>query len=253
MSLCLFFGARAYTQAGIITYEEVTKLELSGLDGIDLGDMMPSELSTTKALYFDGSVLVYRNAEDHVDEDIEIESDDGSFQMVIESGGSTEEILYTDLQTKKILNQTSFMSKDFLVESDLEKHKWKITDERIKYLDFVCQKATMIETIEPTPGSEEGPTEREVVVWFTSEIPASVGPKDYHQLPGAVLMVSVDDGKTEIKATKVILERPSSDILVKPTNGKRVNPQEYERIIAQKMKEMQEMYGGREGAIMIRG
>jgi len=240
-------------QSGTITYTEITKLSFDGLEGMDIGDMMPAEMNTSKALYFDKSVSVYRNAEDHVDEDIEMESDDGSFQLVIGTG-SSEEILHTDLKEKKSLYQTSFMDKEFLIESELDKPKWKITNERIKYLGFVCQKATMTETVEPTPGSEEEAKEREIVAWFTAEIPVSIGPSNYNQLPGAILMVSVDEGKTEIKATEVIVAEPSADRLEKPTNGQRVNQAEYDVIIAEKMKEMQEMYGGREGSsIIIRG
>lgn len=240
--------------SGVITYAEVTKLEINGVEGVDFGDMLPSEMSSTKALYFDSAASVYKDAEEFVREDIEMESDDGSFKMVIGTS-ETEEILFTDLNAKKSIQQTGFMGKEFLIESDLSKSDWKITSERIKYLGYVCQKATKTEVIEPMSGSDEGPIEREVVAWFTTEIPVSVGPNSYHQLPGAVLMVSVDDGKTEIKATEVDLAKSVMDHITRPTKGQKVSQDEFEKIMIEKMAEMQEMYGGdREGAsFIIRG
>lgn len=241
-------------KSGLITYSEVTKLELEGIEGLNLKDMMPSEMGASKALYFNQLTTVYRDADDHVNEDIEMESDDGSFQMVFSTGSAIEEILYTDLNERKSLHQTEFMGKEFLITSDIEKAKWKITDERIKYLDFVCQKAVRTETIPPTPGTDGEPKEREIVAWFTPEIPLPIGPDNYGQLPGAVLLVSVDEGKTEIKATAVDLEVDIAERLTAPTKGQKVSPEEYDQIIADKMKELQESYNNKEGAsFIIRG
>lgn len=251
---CFSIGLSAQT-SGMISYTEVTKLEFEGIEGLDLGDMMPSEMSANKALYFDQYTSVYRDADDHVNEDIEMESDDGSFQMVFSTGNSSEEILYHELKARKRVNQTGFMGKEFLIESDIEKTKWRITDERIKYLGFVCQKAVFTKTIPPTPGSDETPREREVVAWFTPEIPLPMGPDDYGQLPGAVLLVSVDEGKKEIKATAVDFDSDIAERLVAPTHGQKVTPDEYELIIAEKMKELQESYNSKEGSssFIIRG
>lgn len=241
-------------KAGTIKYNHVVKLEINAPEGIDLGDMMPSEIATKKELVFNNNLSVFQDSKENVSEDIEMSSDDGSFKMIIEQD-DTEDILYTDLKAKTTLHQTGFMGKEFLIEEDLERPKWKITDERIKYLGHVCQKATMVQTIPPGPGAKEGetPKERQVVAWFTPEIHCSVGPDSFNQLPGAILMISVDDGKTEIKATEIIFDSPESERLEKPTKGQKVSGEEYEKIMAEKLKEMEEMYGGRNGTIMIRG
>jgi len=240
--------------SGTIKYSQTVKFDIQGIEGMDLGDMVPTEMSSLKSLDFGNNISVYQDAEEHVAEDIEIESEDGGFQIKI--GQSEEEdILYTSINDNISLHQTSFMGKDFLVEEKLEKPKWKITTERIKYLGYVCQKATMVETINPSPGApdDEGPTERNVVAWFTTEIPASIGPSNYNQLPGAILMVSVDEGKTEIKATEVTLQEIDEEKLATPTKGERMNNAEYEEVMAKKLEEMAKEYGGRGNTIMIRG
>jgi len=241
-----FVGGLLAQQTGTINYSETHKLEIEGVNGLDLGDMLPSEISAGKSLYFDNGVSVYRDAEDNVDEDVEMTSDDGSFKMIIETS-SVDEVLYTNLKEKISLNQTGFMGKEFLIESLLDKPKWKITNEKIKYLGYVCQKATMTRIIEASHGTGEEAQEQEVVAWFTTEIPVSIGPGSYNQLPGAILMVSVDDGKTEIKATEVRFEAPVKFFLETPTKGQKVTQEEYEKIIAEKTKEIQEMHGDREG------
>ncbi|MFT4567808.1 MAG: GLPGLI family protein [Saprospiraceae bacterium] len=249
----LFLQATQAQKAGTIKYLETIKLEVKEIEGMDFGDLMPSEISTNKELLFSDAISVYRESKDNVSEDIEMESDDGSFKMVLKTSEG-EEILYTDIKGKKSIQQTSFMGKDFLIQEDLENPKWKITNEKIKYLGYVCQKATMTETIDAiSEENDHTSEERDIVAWFTSEIPVAIGPRDYYQLPGAILMISIDEGKTEIKATEVLRGTPNKTELEKPTKGQKVSSQEFVNIMSEKMKEMQEMYGSGEQAIMIRG
>lgn len=235
--------------SGIIKYVETIKMDFELPDGMDLGEMMGNTMTTNKDLFFTDQISVYKDAKDNENSDMEMSNDDGSFQIKIKRD-DTENIYYTDLNTKSSLHQTGFMGKEFLIEQSLEKPKWKITGDRIKYLGYVCQKATMSE-----PGhekDEEGNIKnREVVAWFTSELPVAIGPDNYNQLPGAILMVSVDDGNTEIKATEIKLEDPDKLALSKPNKGKRVTPDEYHKIVEEKTREMEKMSGGRH--IMIRG
>jgi GLPGLI family protein len=217
--------------------------------------MMPHAMTNEKVVYFNGTNSVYREAPTNKNEDIEMSSDDGSFKMVIKQD-DTEDILYTDLKAKSTLHQTGFMGKEFLIQGKLEKRKWQITDERIKYLGYVCQKATLTELVDTQDDTEDESNkevERQIVAWFTTEIPVSIGPGLYNQLPGAILMVSVDDGKTEIKATHIDLSSDIKDKVMKPTKGDKVTAEEYDKIVEEKMKEMKSMYGGDKGAIFIRG
>ncbi len=106
------------------------------------------------------------------------------------------------------------------------------------YLGYECQKATS--------SSEEG----ETVAWFTPEIPVQHGPSSYNQLPGAILMLSTPEQKMEIMATEVILDESHQKEIKAPTKGKKVTNEEFEKIIEEKTKEMEEMYGGQ--GIIIR-
>ena len=102
----------------------------------------------------------------------------------------------------------------------------------------------------PTRGGEsesepEAPKMREVVMsaWFTPEIPVSTGPAMYGGLPGLIL--EINDDKTIILCTKVVIN-PKDKIKIKaPSKGKVVTKSEFEKIAEDKAKEMEEMYQGR--------
>ncbi len=215
-----------------------------GPHGTDLSDLLPSSTTVYKDLHFSGAISTYSDSKQNESEDTEIESDDGSFKMIIRTA-SDEAVIYMDEKNKEVIEQTTFMGKTFLITDGLEKIKWKLVNEKIKYLDYECHKAT---AVMPKDGTDKM---KEIVAWYTTQIPVSVGPEKYGQLPGAILMLSIDGDKTEIRATKITLETPKSSLLKKPTKGKKVTGAEYEKIIKERTKELEENAG--EGSIWIRG
>lgn len=233
--LALFIGVNSFAQsAGTINYTETVKLDIKLPDGLQMDGMMDQSLTVNTQLHFNPSISHYSELKDNESSDREFSSDDGGFQIVMKMD-DTEDIFYTDLNNKLSLHQTSFMGKEFLISAELIKPKWKLTGEKIKYLGYVCQKAEMTLV--------EDEKEKNVVAWFTSEIPVAIGPDKYNQLPGAILMISVDNGKKEIKATKVELKPNEETLLEQPKNGKKVSMAEYEEIIDKKMKELEENAG----------
>lgn len=221
--------------AGIISYTETTKMDIQ-IDGdhggIDLSKYLPESTTTHKVLRFDSQTSIYRtNTEENQPEDTELESDDGSFKMTIMHDDGIENILYVSQEDQMSVEQTGFMGKAFLIQTDLPKLKWKVTGEKVKYLDYECMKATT--TFE----------DKDIVAWFTPQISSPIGPHGYGQLPGAILMLSIDEGKTEIMATDVSLSE-SIEKLEKPTKGKKVTEDEFEKIIEKKMKEIKSQAKG---------
>jgi len=226
-------------KSGEITYQETLQLKIE-LDntpaGVDLSGMIPTSRSVTKKLIFDNDKSVYVNGDERA-EDTEINSDDGSIQIVLMES-DIESMFYIDYKEKECLDQQGFMGKAFIIEKPVSKTKWKITPEKVMYLDYECMKATMTD--------DEG---EEIVAWFAPAIPVKAGPSGYGQLPGAILMLSRGDKDLEIKATKVELK--AVDKIKKPTDGQKVTDEEYEKIVDEKLKEMEKEYGG--NTISIRG
>jgi GLPGLI family protein len=232
---CISFLTSAQT-SGIISYTEVSKLSISTEnlpEGIDLTGMFPSSSTVNKELYFDGKKSLYKDGENDV-ADMEMSSDDGSFHIVMMES-NTEALLYLDRAKNEIIDQQDFMGKAFVVSYEMPKYKWKITNEKVKYLDYECMKATTT--------NDEGEV---VVAWFAPSLRSGSGPATYGQLPGAILMLSVNDGQVEIKATKVDLKNIKE--IKKPKDGKKVSLEEYDKIKEEKMKEMEDEYGA--GAVI---
>jgi GLPGLI family protein len=185
----------------------------------------------------------------------------GGFNWMQFVGGPDGGSLHKDLQSKIYINKKELFGKIFLVKDSITPSKWVMTGETKQIGIYNAYKATITKEVEerefnfgrrPTGGGEsesepEAPKMREVVMsaWFTPEIPVSTGPAMYGGLPGLIL--EINDDKTIILCTKVVLN-PKVKIKIKaPSKGKVVTKSEFDQIAEDKAKEMEEMYQGRRG------
>lgn len=229
-----YININAQTE-GSIVYSETFKLDLQ-IEGMDdsMKEMIPQSQTVKRELFFGNNQSVFKTQKGEGVDDVDISSDDGSFEIVIMIDDAVDNILYKNMKEKAIIHQKGIMGKPFLVIDDLKRIKWKITPEKVKYLGYECQKA-VLETNDVF-----------VIAWFTSQIPVQVGPSDYHGLPGAILMVNVNDGEVEFKATKVDLRTLDENMLQAPKKGKEITEEEYQSIQKEKESEMTQMHGRRE-------
>jgi len=133
--------------------------------------------------------------------------------------------IFTDLAKKEQVEQREFMSRVFLIEGGADQ-QWKLTGNQKMILDFPCQEAIFEKD------------SSKIVAWFTPVIPVSIGPSNYGGLPGLILSVEADDGKNVITANSVDFTPVSAGKLEKPRKGKNVTREEFDQIVAEKMKEM---------------
>jgi len=215
---------------GKISYTETIKMDIQ-IEGLDdsMLDMIPKSQDLKKQLYFNSAESLYKNKKGESLDDTEMESDDGNIKIVIMTD-DTEDILYINHKEKHQVHQRGLFGKSFVVEYPIQRSKWKLTNEKIKYLDYECQKATL---------------ENDslfVVAWFTTQIPAQIGPAGYFGLPGAILMISQNDGELEIKASKVELMALDEEAIEIPDEGKKVTEIEFDIIRKEKEAEMVERF-----------
>jgi len=71
------------------------------------------------------------------------------------------------------------------------------------------------------------------------------GPESYWGLPGLIL--EVNDGKTVILCSKIVLNAKDKAEIKAPTNGKVISQKEYDETVIKKMEEMRQMYDGKDG------
>jgi GLPGLI family protein len=168
---------------------------------------------------------------------------------------------YTDIATQMQYESRAMFEKTFLVIDSMKQNKWKISDETKTIAKYVCKKATtmvaapqqMRMRIGNGPRAAEDsvapkPKEVELVVWYTEEIPVSVGPDNYAGLPGAILEVNTDNGSNVIMATEVSTKFPKKE-LVQPTKGDKMNRAQFQDAMKKIMEDMQR--GGGMGGFRI--
>lgn len=138
---------------------------------------------------------------------------------------------YVGLDAGTVAETRELMGRTFLIEGARPVYEWKLTGEESEFLGYKVQKATAVQdstTIE---------------AWFTPQIPVPGGPGLYGGLPGMILAVSVNDGHTTYAATEVSLDPLADGAIAAPSDGDRVSREEYEEIVAVKLKELEATRG----------
>jgi len=236
-------------------------------------ERMKKMFEKTYILNFDKSASIYKE-----EEKLDAPGQQGGGRMMASfmGGGGT---YYKNVKEKQYTVDKEVFGKEFLIKDSLPNLKWVLSDESKKIGDYTCFKATAVKEAsktdfrnyrrkkeEPKKETEEGkvdekaaeekkeekktnffaeidmPKEVTVTAWYCPEIPVNQGPDEYWGLPG--LIMEVNDGKTVIMCSKIVLNVKEKIEIKAPTGGDKVTQKEYDDIMMKKMKEMSEMGGG---------
>ena len=236
-------------------------------------ERMKKMFEKTFVLNFDKSASIYKE-----EEKLDAPGQGGGGRMMASfmGGGGT---YFKNVKEKQYTVDKEVFGKEFLIKDSLPNLKWVLSDESKKIGDYTCFKATAIKEASktdfrnyrrkkeaPKKDAEEGkidekdtsekkeekktnffedidmPKEVTVTAWYCPEIPVNQGPDEYWGLPG--LIMEVNDGKTVIMCSKLVLNVKEKIEIKAPTGGDKVTQKEYDDIMMKKMKEMSEMGGG---------
>lgn len=236
-------------------------------------ERMKKMFEKTFVLNFDKSSSIYKE-----EEKLDAPGQGGGGRMMASfmGGGGT---YFKNVKEKQYTVDKEVFGKEFLIKDSLPNLKWVLSDESKKIGDYTCFKATAVKEAsktdfrnfrrkkeEPKKETEEGkveekattekkeekktnffaeidmPKEVTVTAWYCPEIPVNQGPDEYWGLPG--LIMEVNDGKTIIMCSKLVLNVKEKIEIKAPTGGDKVTQKEYDDIMIKKMKEMSEMGGG---------
>lgn len=282
----LFFSTIVFSQKdfqGMAVYESKTSMgefndRMKGNKDITpemqkmIEERMKKMFEKTFILNFDKSTSIYKE-EEKLDAPGQ---NQGGFRMMTSmmGGGGT---YFKNIKEKKYTVDKEFMGKEFLVKDSLKIYNWQMTGETRQIGGYNCFKAIAIVPTNPsdfrnfrmkkndeekkeevkTEEKEkktnfmdgfEMPKEITITAWYTPEIPVSQGPEGYWGLPGLIL--EINDGKTTILCSKIVLN-PKDKVEIKaPTTGKEISQKEYDETVMKKMEELREMGAGQGGRRM---
>ena len=169
----------------------------------------------------------------------------GMMTMVAGAGS----LVYKNIQTEELIEQSEVFGKLFLIKDTLDKLDWKLEKGTKQIGSYTCYKATIEREVvqrnfrsEEDGGSTFDTVKINVTAWYTPQIPVNIGPDIYWGLPGLIMEINKD--RTTILCTKVVLNTNKEITIEAPKKGDKVTRDEYTKIVEDKLKEMEEMYGG---------
>ncbi|WP_339611232.1 GLPGLI family protein [uncultured Planktosalinus sp.] len=282
-TLCCFFftiAIAAQITSGQATYQSKTTVDMDfgGPQMTEqmkeqIAEMMKKALEKTYILDFTKEESIYKEEE-------KLAAPGAGGGMMAMMGNFTAGSQYKNIKEDLYLQEQEFFGKQFLIADSLPKLEWTLVNESKQIGQYVAFKATAIKKLGDTDfqsmrrrnrNSEvekeesttkkdstefdimeevEIPNEIEIVAWYTPQIPISQGPGEFSGLPGLILEIQAD--RTSVLCSKIVLNPKETIEIKKPSKGQKVTQEEYQKIVKDKIEEMQEMYGGRGRGMQIR-
>ena len=273
--ILLFSGVlMAQDFQGKAYYQSKTTMDMDNWGGNQMSDQqkkmmaerMKSMLEKTYILSFNRTESIYKEEEKLATPG----GGGGGWGMM---GSFTAGAQYKNVKDQQLIQDQEFFGKQFLIKDSIPQLEWKMENESKQIGQYLCFKATAVKKGDDMDFANmrrrntsndqknddkkskdsakskdlmddiEVPKEILVTAWYTPQIPVNQGPGDYWGLPGLIL--ELNSGRTTILCTKIEIN-PKDKIEIKaPTKGKTVTKDEYSEIVKGKMKEMQDMGGGR--------
>lgn len=166
-----------------------------------------------------------------------------------------DETLY-NLAENTFKKYEEYAQQPFQVSGNTSKIRWKVDPTQTRpILGYECMMATASETekrIMPVFNGS-GMTMKDTLVttqitaWFTDAISSAAGPDKYNGLPGLILALDLNDGVTTYVATKVDAVAVSADELKINSKGKKVNPEQLDKIKKEHQAEQMKNFRGGPG------
>lgn len=126
---------------------------------------------------------------------------------------------YVDVHGSGVKVLNSLYGEQHRIETGIAPVDWTVTDEQREHLGYRVTVAV---------GEVEGDS---VEAWFAPEIPVSGGPAAYGGLPGMILMLSLDEGRTMYAAKEVSLDGVEDGLIRMPEVGEASTEEAYRSIV----------------------
>lgn len=232
-ALAITYSGMDALKEGVITYEQKINLHRR-MSNPEMKNIVPEFQTVQTQLFFNETESLSKPLEE---EDEEVESSGGGMVMRFRRPSA---IIYRNFSTNQKLEQMEFMGKNYLLEGINKQMPWKVTGDMEKVAGYDCMKATLKDSLGMQP--------RNIVAWFTSDIPMTAGPDRFGALPGMILKIDVNDGEVTYLATKIDARPLKKGEIEAPTKGKKMTEDEFRKMMEEEIKKM----GGSGNRMIIR-
>lgn len=223
-----------------------------------LNTFLKSLEETETELFFQGDISLYKERQQELTAD-EVNNEQSMFAR----WKPAHDEVYLNLDEKRRVVTKDFMGKAFLIKDDLKNYEWKVTGKQEMIAGY------------PSMQAIHEDTNVTIEAWFTPQIPVSIGPQGLNGLPGLITkasyklvakevkndstpergrmrrmmrMMQNNGGNLTVTLKEISFDEPSKSDIREPKKGKVVSSEEeYNKIIEERVKEMQQMRGGGRG------
>ncbi|PHQ29981.1 GLPGLI family protein [Leeuwenhoekiella nanhaiensis] len=243
---------------GIATYQSKTSFDMDNFGGREMSEQMKKQIAERMKSRLEKTfTLSFSKDESIYEEEEKLEAPGAGGGMRFMGGGFSQGGIYKNIADDIYARQNELMGKTFLVKDTLAKLDWKLEKESKMIGQYAAFKATAVRKIEQNPWeamrrsrnadttATDAPKEMVITAWYTPQIPVSQGPDEYWGLPGLILEVSA--GPTVILCNKIVINPKEGLDIEMPKKGDEISRAEYEKVVAEKTKEMSERFGGGRG------
>lgn len=254
VALLLGLPVLAPAQSGTVQYDQATRLDLNLPANSPFASRMPRNTVKPMQLTFTPQATLFgagTRADDGQDgrgefrrsgaQSVEIHEISGGEMVMMPTrmgfmgGGSGSDAIsgaYTDLADGSYTEMREFLGRTFRIPTDRPSFAWKLTGEQASFLGHPVYQAI---------AQQDSTT---IEAWFTPDIPIPAGPAQYGGLPGLILTLAVDSNRVVYTATTIDTKTAIKAIKA-PSEGSKVTREEYDKIVKEKMDELEKSRRGR--------
>lgn len=208
--------------------------------------MVPEFQSSKVELLFNNTQSFFHPLPAEEEDEMPQPGGEGGRRMMRFGGMDAE--TFRDYDKEQIVESRELGPKKYIIEDTLKPLKWKLEEDTMTIMGFLCHKATTTQAMRIggrrfIPGGDtanrqapQPPKEQPVVAWYTEAIESPAGPENYFGLPGLILKTDFNNGSVVFTALNI--DTKAKPTVTAPTNGKKITRAEFRKMMEDQMRSM---------------
>lgn len=246
IGLAATISAGAQMKEGKVIYEGVMQFNIRFAGGGPEPNNLPKSQTKQYELLFGNNQSLWQPLPDMKEEANQMNPAAGGTMINIVRIGGADAVTYHNFEFGKRVSERELSAKNYIVEEDITKLDWKLTDESKTILGHKVFKAkadrysmrTVVNMENGEMSRKQIPDTSRIVAWFAPDIPVPAGPDYQGQLPGLIMELDINNGRTVYTAIE-LSPKVNLNVIKQPKNGKKVSGEDYAKEQQKVMEQMQ--------------